>query len=63
MMIHKETFTQPPHQGIPYHVVVQYWDENGDLQAKYFGNYEDAEAFEDELDQSPPPSTQQRQNV
>ena len=48
MMKHKETFSQSAHDGIPSHVVVQYWDENGDLQASYFGNWKDAEEFEKE---------------
>ena len=46
--IHKETFSQPSHDGIPFHVVVQYY-EDGELCAAYFENYNDAEDFEREL--------------
>jgi hypothetical protein len=48
-MVHKETFSQSSGYGIPWHVVVQYWDDDGDLQASYFDSWESAEAFEQEL--------------
>lgn len=48
-MRHKETFQQPAHDGLSPHVVVQYWDEKGALHASYFGNWEDAKEFEDQL--------------
>jgi hypothetical protein len=47
-MRHKETFSQSAHDGLPFHVVVQYWDENGDLQAAYFETAIEAEEFERE---------------
>ena len=48
-MIHKETFSQSAHDGIPFHVVVQYYDNDGSLHASYFKNGEDAAEFETEL--------------
>ena len=49
VMIHKETFFQRAHDGLPSHTVVQYWDAVGDLQAAYFNDAEDAAEFEGEL--------------
>ena len=49
-MKHKETFSQGAHDGLPWHVVVQYWDNEGLLQAAYFDNFKDAENFELEIE-------------
>lgn len=46
-MRYKETFANGG-MGLPFHVVVQYWDDEG-LQAAYFGSWEDAEEFEREI--------------
>ena len=49
---YKETFIQPSYEGLPPHVVVQYWDKSGALHASYFANFEDAEEFEREIKES-----------
>ena len=45
-LTHKETFSQSPYGGAPFHVVVQYWDETGALHAAYFKDAQDAQEFE-----------------
>jgi hypothetical protein len=47
-MIHKETFFQAAHDGIPGHWVVQYWEskESTFPEAQYFDNSFDAAEFE-----------------
>ena len=49
---HKETFSQAAAYGLPWHVVVQYWDEEGKLNASYFDSWEDAVEFEKEMKQT-----------
>lgn len=45
----KESFSQQAHEGIPWHVVVSYWDDDGSLMAAYFDNWADADIFVKEI--------------
>jgi len=49
-MKHKESFSQKAYQGVPAHIVVQYWDNEENLCAAYFDNWKDAEEFEEGLE-------------
>ena len=51
MLIHKETFYQSSHDGIPSYWVIQYWEDspNNFPEAAYFSSEEEAEEFEKEL--------------
>lgn len=48
-MKHKETFSQAGHDGLPFHVVVQYYENDGSLHASYFEDWKSAEEFENEI--------------
>ena len=51
MNIHKETFRQDAHDGIPTHYVVQYWVDNPNTfpESSYFSTLVEAVEFEKTL--------------
>ncbi len=53
--VHKETFHQKAHEGVPSHWVVFYWPEGScpilnTHVARYFDTFDDAILFENELE-------------
>lgn len=50
MSKHKETFYQPPFEGVPGHWVVQFYIDNNPFpEAAYFSSEEEAKDFEKEI--------------